>query len=275
MRRRLSLALTAALLALPTLHVQARADATPAILTLQGSTTAWVDVTLRRKVTIDYAKTAFQGGERFVGFYAEDLGRPAAVEGHTLGAVQLHDFHGPAEAGITENLSPFGSSTPYSTTLEAGRYRFYLLADGPAVMRVALTGGPRLTLRPRHRAYAEAAVRNDIKKSMIEADNVQPLVVAGERAIVTSAIMFGPVRRAFLGGLHACVARGRSCGDYGADAGSFPGFAVYPLGEFDVVYGVLYEPGVVKPGALTARQGVQNVTTIEYASAAAFTLSLT
>lgn len=272
MRRRIGLALSALLLTTPLAPAQAKDDVL-GMLTLQGSRTAWVDITLSKKVTLDYDKTTFQGGKQFVGFYAEDLRRPPAErfqEGHTLGAVQLRDFHGPGAPGITQNLSP-----GVSRMLEPGRYRFYLLADGPAVMRLAFQDGAQLTVRPRNPASAAAAVRTSIAKNALEAANAQPLLVSGQRAVVTSTIMLGPVRRAFVGGIHACVARSAECGDYGVDAGSFPGFVIYPLGEFDLVYGTLYLPGVIKPGQVTARQGAQNATTIEYASAAAFTLSLT
>lgn len=270
MHRRLSLLLAMTLLGVMAAH--SRADSATGVLTLQGSTTAWVDVTLRNKVTIDYAKTVFGGGGQFVGFYAEDLGRAPAQRyevGHSVGAVQLRDFHGPGQTAITEDLSP-----RFARTLEPGRYRFYLLTDGPASMRLALTDGPRMSLRPRNTSHAAASVRTDIRTSEFEAANAQPILVKGERALVTSAVMFGPVKRAFVGGFHACVARGDACGDHGIDAGFGPGFVVYPQGEFDFVYGTRYQPGVIRPGALTARQGAQNLTTIEYASAAAFTLSL-
>lgn len=271
MRRRLSTLAVAILLAVPSAHSAADSPDT-GVLTLQGSTTAWVDVTLRNKVTIDYAKTVFGGGGQFVGFYAEDLGRAPAQRyevGHSVGAVQLRGFHAPGQPSITEDLSP-----RFERTLEPGRYRFYLLTDGPASMRLALTNGHRMSLRPRNTSHAAASVRTDIRTSQFEAANAQPILIKGERALVTSAVMFGPVKRAFVGGFHACVARGDACGDHGIDAGFGPGFVVYPQGEFDFVYGTRYQPGVIRPGALTARQGAQNLTTIEYASAAAFTLSL-
>lgn len=270
MRHGFTVILAAVLLATPLTQAPAQAESV-GVITLQGQRTAWVDVTLPKQVTIDYDASTFSGGGRFAGFYAENINLPVAsryTAGHTLGAVKLRDFRLPTEPGITEDLA--GS---LGKSLKPGRYRFYLIADGQAQVRLAFKGGPRLTLRPTHPASANVAARPNILTDALHADNTQPFVVTGKRSIVTSSIALGRFK-AFLGEIHACVARQDECGDYGIDAGVFPATVIYPLGEFDMVFGLLYQPGVIPAGRYFAKQGALNATTMQYASGAAFTLSL-
>lgn len=242
---------------------------------LTGSRSAWVDVTLPRVATIDYTRSTFVGKGRFVGFYAERVDVAAAQRyriGATIGAVTLRDFHTPGEPAITEDLAPFDNNG-HNRRLQPGRYRFYLLADGSARVRLALAGAPRLSLRPRNPATASAVARSDILRSSLEASSSLPFRVSGQRALVFSAVVIGPVKRAFVGRIGACIAAGDECGDHYADADR-PGFVVYPLGDFDFGFSVRYQPGVIGPGSYKALQSALNVTTIEYATGGAFALSL-
>lgn len=52
-------------------------------------------------------------------------------------------LHGPGQAGITMSLADRRDKT-----LQAGRYRFYLLADGPATVRIPAAGSTGRALRP-------------------------------------------------------------------------------------------------------------------------------
>lgn len=271
MTRRVSMLLLAVGLVAASNHSLA---APPGEILLEGSRTAWVDLSLSTTVTIDYGRSTLTGKGAFVGFYAESLSKPVNARyavGSTIGAVTLRDFHGPGDTGVTENLAP-----GFARQLQPGRYRFYLLADGPATVRLAVEGGPRLRLKPTSPTRATAAIRQDILQDPLRAGNTQPLEVTGVRSLVTSSILLGRFR-AFAGQVGACVAvPAQTCGsgsDSGAD-GPYNGFLINPSKDIEYLFGVVYEPGALRPGSYEARQTAINATTLQYASGAAFALSL-
>lgn len=251
-----------------------RASAEGAVLTLDGTRTASVDVTLRLKTTFDYLHATFTSKSRFVGFYAEAIDKPVAnrdQNGARLGAVTIRDYHPPGDSGHTLDLA-----SSVQRSLDPGRYRIYLIADGPASVRLPITGSTNFVLRPKRPASASAAVNANILVNPLEATNRQPLTVTGSRSISFSSILVGQFR-AYLGTIGACLAKPqKDCGSAtssGADA-VYTGFVVSPLYGTYFAFTVTYLPGVLPPGAYNALQDAINATTLQFAAGAAFTLNL-
>lgn len=238
---------------------------------LEGGRTASVDVVLTADTTFDLGNFEAKSAGRFVGFYAESLDKPVSQRtnvGARVGAVTIRDWHAPGQPGLS--LS-FGS--PTSNVLHAGRYRFYLLADGPSRVSVRVQGTRSRVIRPARPAVATVAASSDILTSPIDASNTQPIELAGERTISFSAVLLGKFR-AYVGTLGVCLRRPEtSCGSKGVDGG-FTGYMLSPLSDVDFAYVIEYAPGALPKGQYEARQAATNVATLQYASGAAFSLAL-
>lgn len=241
-------------------------------LVLQGSRTASIDITLAADTTFDLEQLAMTGSGRFVGFYAEALDVPVARRTEPrrhLGAVQIRDWRAPGQPGLTLSFGPRGENT-----LGAGRYRVYLLADGRSTVRIPTTGGLDRRLSPARSASASVAADGDILTSPFDASNTQPLQISGQRNVSFSGILVGQFR-AYVGTIGVCLRSPQAqCGEQRVDGG-FAGYTLSPLSDTDLAFVVEYQPGVLSPGAYVADQGATNATTLQYASAAAFSLALT
>ncbi|MEO6204970.1 MAG: hypothetical protein ABIO67_06265 [Mycobacteriales bacterium] len=254
-----------------------RADAaTTAVMVLQGSRTASVDITLSSATTFDVAAMTVTGSWRFVGFYVDAIGAAQSQpQVGNVGAVIPRDFHPPgAREGYTV---PFWNRSDSGSTLEPGRYRFYLLTDGPGTVRVPLKAGRSMTLRPVRAATAALVSKQNILISPVEAKNVQPITVAGTRNVSFSALVLGKFR-VFAGDIGACLRKPESqCGSAtnGGMDGPFTGAAISPLEDADFGFVVTYSPGAIPPGRYEVWQGALNVGGLTYATGVAFTLSLT
>ena len=251
------------------------ASAAGETITLSGSRTASVDVTFAEDTTFDLAKLTSTGAGRFAGFYAEALGVAPAqrLDGNRhAGAVMFRDVHEPGAAGY---VFSFVATLP--STLKAGRYRLYLLADGPTRVRVPVSGIGSLRLVPSRPAVAAVASDPDILTSAVEARNVQPLAITCDRTISMSALLVGGFR-AYAGQIGTCLRRPESeCGTAttsGVD-GPFTGVGIDPVEDYGMAWRVSYQPGSLTPGRYEAYQGAVNVGGLRYASAAAFSLTLT
>lgn len=239
-------------------------------LALHGVQTSSIDITLASDTTFDLDRLEMTGAGRFVGFYAEALDVPVSRRTEPrrhLGAVQIRDWHAPGQPPLTLSFAPESENV-----LRAGRYRFYLLADGRAEVRIPTSGFSR-KLRPNLPASATVAADDDILASQFGATNAQPLKIKGARSVNFSGILVGKFR-AYAGTIGVCLrAPSAECGERGVDGG-FAGYMISPLSDVDLAFVIGYQPGVLSPGAYVADQAATNLTTFQYASGAAFSLTL-
>lgn len=153
MRRHL--ALLVALAATAALVPQAHA-ATQRYLTLTGASSGYVDVRFPGKVSFDAARSTYQRSGAVAGFYVRAVGVPAFDESSSTIGLAAKGFTDVAALGRQGAVGPAGTT-----------YRFYLIADRPATVRIAMTGLARnMTARVRHPArvatsYGEIPVAPD------------------------------------------------------------------------------------------------------------------
>ncbi|HVE74573.1 MAG TPA: hypothetical protein VNA30_05720 [Mycobacteriales bacterium] len=132
----------------------------PALLRIAGSSSAYVDVTLRAGMGLDYTRIALQAKGSLAGVYIEPLtgGPPEDGIGFLVPlkfrakGLELH----PLQLGRAE-VDAENMGAPIS--LRAGRHRVHLLADGPVTITIPLVG-PRaasLSLRPTRRSAVTAS----------------------------------------------------------------------------------------------------------------------
>jgi hypothetical protein len=267
-----TIAVAAALL-IPSVAQATGTPTTRAKLVLTGSRTASVDVTLRSPIVIDAPASNMTSPGRFFGFYAEAIDKPFGErydEGNAAGFVTLRDYHPPGQEGNSLNLA-----SP-KLTLNAGRYRFYLVADGPTTVRLVISGRDNYSLKPSRPATADAAVRTDILVNPLQASNAQSLVIPSGRSVAFSSIVVGKFR-AYVGLIAACLALpGKDCGSAtqgGADGGGALQM-INPISDFTFRFSVHYPPGVLAPGRYDALQDATNAGTFQFGSGAAFVLGL-
>ena len=249
------------------------APASPsAQLTLTGKRTAYVDVTIKVRTAFDFAHATVSGGGSYVGVYAEAIDKPVSERpkpGASIGLIQIRDYHGPGESSYEMQLG----SDPY---LMPGRYRFYLVADGPAIVRLPVSGAMSTSLHPRHATYAQAAVAPNALLNPLEASNKQHMSVRGTRSVSLSTITVGRFH-AYAGQIEACLTfPGKACGSATSTSvdGTYTGWFVSPINTVDFTWLIGYAPGALKPGNYDAVQSALNATTIQFATSAAFTLAL-
>jgi hypothetical protein len=132
----------------------------PAYLRVVGSSSSYVDVTLRAPMALDYTRIRIQAKGSLAGVYVEPLtGLPEEGLGFvvplTFRASGL-DLH-PLLLGRAENDADRLDGPP--ATLQPGRHRVHLLADGPATISLPLVGArtTSLSLRPTRRSAVTAS----------------------------------------------------------------------------------------------------------------------
>lgn len=243
-------------------------------LVLSARSTASIDLTLDRAVDLDLRQATVSGRGRFQGFYVERVDIPAASRGDdssTTGVVSLRDYHEP-DAPEARSLSLGDALTAH---LQPGRYRFYVLADGPSSVTIPGTGLRSRTLTAARPASASAVVEPDILQTPIQAQGREHLQ-AGARSVNLSSILVGRFR-AYAGSIATCITpRGAECGEgtnTGVD-GPFVGYMLSPLNSTSFSLTYVYHPGTVAVGAVDAAHQATDAATLQFAASAAFTLQL-
>lgn len=255
------------------INVLPSSAAPAATLRLDGTRSASTVLTLNSSTRFDLLDLRVTGKWSYAGLYLESLDVPPtarADQGRRFGAVLLRDVHAPSAAPEVLPLSD-----PNATKLNPGRYRAYLLADGRVTITIPISGSRSLRLQPRTPATAQAAMSSDILTGPLTASGDQNITLTGRRSVNVVALLVGRAR-AYAGSFVACLHTPEgSCGDAagGADAG-LSGFMVDPRTDYDLMFYVLYDPGVLHPGRMVAHEGGTNYTTLKFASGGAFTLAL-
>ena len=201
---------------------------------------------------------------RFGGFYLEpESGDEAATPGRSIGVVVLDEVHAPNEPPFPLPLSDPGG------TVRAGRYRIYLIADGPAQVKIPIDGSGSRRVAVTRPANASALVEQ-LPVSAVSVEGMQPITLA-RRSVSLSTILVGRFR-GYVGTIGACLAETESTCP-GAD-GAYTGFFVSPIDEVNFSWTVFYKPGAKPAGNYDARQTATNAAGITYGIGATFTLSL-
>lgn len=228
-------------------------------ITLQGNTSAWAMIDIPRDVTIDARGITATGGGRFGGFYVDFGGQ------ENLGAVWLRDYHMPGEPG-----GHVSGLDIHSGNVSRGRYRIYLVADGPMTVRIPVTGMTSRTLRPTNRTTASVSVQH-LPVRGFRVEGRQP-VTAAKRSVSFSSILIDDTQ-VMVGSIAVCLTKPEGYCDSGGWDNARHAFFVSPQGPYTFGFTIMYSPGV-KAGRFDAVQSAENVAGIKHAVGASFTLAL-
>ena len=176
------------------------ADPADGIL-LRGSRTAYVDLYIYENTTIDAASLRITGGRSFAGFFLA----PAPANRDTVGALVM------PRVGATGDSAASMVKLGQSWDVQAGKYRAFLIADGPAEVFVPIAGqGLRgwvanraapLSVRPLDFDVPAGASQHHQQKNMTL--RARSLVVTAGRATSTSVTAVDH--------LQACVSASGEC----------------------------------------------------------------
>lgn len=162
--RRIRIAVAVAL-AVASLYATPGQAAAPKPLVLRAKSTASVDVTFTRAVTIDPDAVRVSGGRNYAGYYLHPLSGPLL---NGTGALFLHGYRVPSAPHVKWLPMPVGLgdfSQTFPRTIPAGRYRVYVLADAPVEVRVPVTGYTARTIQATRSVrvtYVGKDVTNDV-----------------------------------------------------------------------------------------------------------------
>jgi hypothetical protein len=227
-------------------------------IVLVGGRTTYVDVTFDRPVTVRElgTKIAYKGSYagwliHAVGENFDRPGDPVAGGFVIKGLLPPHYPQDPIDFGPVVN-----------PTLEAGRYRLYLLTDGFARVTIPTDGlGRTLSLKPSKRTNSHADAE-ELDLSLGNAGSAEGRfpVEADPSTLSVSIIAFYSRRGANVNNLDACFTkRGKECdGSYG---GTGYTFALLP-DDWGVVWMVAYLPGLLRDGKYDGVQVFEGAGTV-------------
>lgn len=190
----------ALLLVLASLVVPARASADEGIL-LRGSKTAYVDLYVYASTTITASDIRMSTKGSYVGFFMS----PAPANRDTVGELLMPSV---GATGATQNdVMQLGQSWD----VRAGKYRVFLLTDGPAEVFVPITGQGLRGWAPRGRApLAVRPFTMDVAPGQTAGVGRLP-VDARVRSLVITAGLASSSSLTAVDTLDACVTASTSC----------------------------------------------------------------
>lgn len=192
--------LLATLLVACALVVPARA-ATDEGIVLRGSRTAYVDLYVYASTTITPADLRMSGRGSYVGFYMS----PAPADPATVGALVM------PRVGATGATSSDLMSLGAGWDVRAGKYRVFLLTDGPATVFIPIKGQGYRGWTPTHRAPLSVRRADfDVEPGSAGETMRQPVSVSARSLVVTA----GVASSASLTGvdmLNVCVTAATTC----------------------------------------------------------------
>lgn len=192
---------------------------------LRGDRTAWVDLYVYVNDTIGAADVTMRTKGSFVGFFLS----PAPADRDTVGALVMPRVG--ATGGDSASIVKLGDSWD----VRAGRYRAFLITDGPAEVFIPIDGQGHRGWVPR--GHAPLSVRNtdfDVAAGSGGRTHDVPVRV-GTRSLVVAAGMATSASLTAVDQLSTCVRHGAAC------AGSRGYSARLPLGRV-WSYGVTFAP---------------------------------
>jgi hypothetical protein len=192
--------LLAMLLVLCALAVPSRAAADEGIL-LRGSRNAYVDLYVYENTTVDPDALRLRGGHSYVGFFMS----PAPANRDTVGALKMPRVGATGASGA--ELMRLGQSW----TLQAGKYRVFLLTDGPAEVFIPIAGQGYRGWKPSHRA-AVSLRRADFSVAAGSVTGSKHLPVSlRSRSLVVAAGLASSTSLTAVDQIDVCVTAAEAC----------------------------------------------------------------
>lgn len=244
MKRRARITLIAGTLALlAATPVEALAEEAP-VVALTGDRSVYVDVAVDGPLLLDELKTTIAFDGSFAGWLAHRVGEPFAAGpgGKTTGAYTYRHITRPGES--TSRVWGIGLN---HEALPAGVYRFYLLTDGPAEIRIPVIQGMQstelLTEETPGTPTSAAAVAADlpfIGPAAVNATRRGPIDITPNTFVIVQVYSYvGP--GATYQEVRACIRLSSEV--VGTTCPGIAGPVLHPAQDLEVSFRLSYDPG--------------------------------
>lgn len=168
---------------------------------LRGSRTAYVDLYVYTSATIVPSDIAMTGGRSYVGFYMS----PAPADRDTVGALLMPRVG--ATGATTDDVIKLGASWD----VRPGKYRVFLLTDGPAEVFVPIPGQGLRANKPSGRAPLGLTRADfDVPAGATVASHAYPVSLRSRSLVVTAALATSKSLTA-IDQMSACVSSDTVC----------------------------------------------------------------
>ena len=220
-----------------------------ASITLTGARTSFVDVRFDREFSLDERSTEIDSEGRFGGWALHALDAPKGDEKPAIaGAYVLQDV-----APTAPEYGPhvFTLNTG-EVTFPAGRYRVYLLADGPAEVRVDFAkGGVTKTLHPK-RATGARWTAADIPftaPGVVNDSLSQPLRVNSNSLTISSLYLYSE-EGATVQSVTTCLRDQAEAppAEQECEGGGWAGYVIHAQQDYVFNLNTIYPPGSIEGG---------------------------
>lgn len=204
LRRVSLLALLAALVSSFVVAPVAPVAAVPAEgILLRGSRSAWVDLYVYVNRTISVADVSMKTKGSYVGFFLS----PAPANRDTVGALVMPRVG--ATGGSSETVVKLGQSWD----VQAGKYRMFLLTDGPAEVFVPIEGQGFRGWQPRGSAPVSFRRADFDVAAGSPGDSKHVPVYVRSRSLIAAAAMASSSSLTAVDHMSACVTATASCSE--------------------------------------------------------------
>lgn len=230
----------------------ASADPVAASITVTGSRTSFVDVAFPEKFVLDERGSEIDSGGRFGGWMLHPLGG-SPDKGEIAGAYTIDEV-APTDPAYGPTLFTVNTQP---TTLPAGRYRVYLLADGPTEVRVPLLEGKfSKTIRPAKATGARwTAADIPLTAPGVVNDGVsQPLKVTRDSITFTTLYLYSE-EGATVQNVFACLRDTDTEApptEQNCEGGGWLGYVLHPQQDYLFTLNSIYPPGSIDTGTYFA-----------------------
>lgn len=225
------------------------------VIVLRGPGTAYVDVVFDEPFLLDEEETRMDYDGAYAGWFMHKLGEKVDTgRGNVAGGYVIKKFAYPGQS-VTAAMGDFGFK---SKSLDPGRYRLYLISEGPAEVTIPIErGADAMRLRALNPTTSDVAVKHfSVGPAGTVLEAVTTPVRIKPSTVGISMVSAYSERGVTAENLSACfIEPGEDCS---GTPGVGPGFVFSPVEDYVVTLAVHYEPGIFAYGDYEGRQGLRN-----------------
>ena len=223
-------------------------------ISITGKRTSFVDVRFNKSFSLDQRATKIDARGKFAGWVIHSLGRPTSHGGADVaGAYMLKDV-APTDPQYGPHLFKMNLG---EATFPAGQYRIYLLADGPAQIRIpVLKGAISKNLRPTRATGARWTAKEiPLAAPGVVKDSVSQPIRVGSRSFTVNTLYLYSDEGATIQDTQSCLrdrAEEVAPPEQNCEGGGWVGSVLHAQQDYVFTLNYTYPPGSIAAGTYFA-----------------------